>query len=238
MRALLLAGLCALGAAEGNPPLPPQAQGAPLAPEPERVDQLTSEERLQRQLEANVRERDERIQAILRAHTGLRPVASGSLGAGLERPARERQQALEDLRQALDEYLGRTHRGDKDVLDAAGAARQSKQQPPLAAANRIAVAGCLQELASAEGGDERLRALADGLAELDALNNEMPDELRPRAQYLRVWFLAELARSPGEAAERADQAARARAAAADFSGSWPDSELIPAIAALVADLKP
>ena len=70
----------------------------------------------------------------------------------------------------------------------------------------------------------------------DSPRASSPESSRLRADYLKVWFLAELARSPGDVALRADQGARARAAAAEFAGAHPASELRPAVSALVSDL--
>ncbi len=64
----------------------------------------------------------------------------------------------------------------------------------------------------------------------------MDDALRPRAAYLQVWFLSECARAEADPAAKADHAARARSIASGFAGSFPQSELAPAVAALVADL--
>lgn len=235
---LLAAALCAgaLAAAEaGLPAQQPQPRSAPLAPA-QLDDQPAEGNRLLRELERAMRDRDERIQAILRGSEGVRPVAAADLGAGFERPRAERDKALAELRAALDDWLGRTHRSDRDVLDPAGATRQSAQVTPLSAENRIAIAECLRELALQEVPALRERALADGLAEVAALPPEIPEHLRARVGWLNVFFLAELARLPGAAAQRADQAARARAAAEAFPGAHPASELAPAVAALVADL--
>ena len=224
-------------AAEGSDPLAPLPRAAPLVPRSE-ASVLPEEEQILRRLETAARERDERIQAILRAVGGIRPVAAAELGPGLERPRAERDKALSDLREALDGYLGRTHRAESDVLDAHGASREQRQLPPLSAANRVAVAECLRDLAAVDTGPERLRRLDEGLAEIEALPAEVPEELRPRAAYLRVWFLAESARqADGDQALAADRAKRARAAASEFAGTFPGSELVPVVAALVADLR-
>lgn len=235
---LLLAGLLASAAlaAEGSDPLAPLPRAAPLVPRQEATT-LSAEELMLRKLDEAARDRDERIQAILRAAAGIRPVATADLGPGLERPRAERDRALVELRQALDSYLGRTHRAETDVLDASGAVRQARQLPPLSAANRLAVAECLRDLSAEEQGSDRLNRLDAGLAEIEALPAEMPDELRPRAAYLKVWFLAESARTSGsDPALVADRAKRARAAAGEFAGSFPGSELVGVVAALIADL--
>lgn len=225
-----------LAAAEGADPMTPLPRAAPLAPRSEAAA-VSNEELVLRRLDAAARESDERIQTILRAVGGIRPVAAADLGPGLERPRGERDQALADLREALDIYLGRTHRAESDVLDAHGASRQQRQLPPLSAANRVAVAECLRDLAAEEHGADRLRRFDEGLAEIEALPSDVPDELRPRAAYLRVWFLAESARlSQADAALSADRAKRARAAASEFAGTFPASELGPVVLALIADL--
>lgn len=231
---ILLAAV--LAAQEGAPAQPPLPRAAPLAPQQQDEATLSSEDLLLRGLDRAAREREERIQAILRQSDGVRPVAAAALGSGFERPRAERDRALAEMRAALDEWLGRTHRADRDVLDPAGAARQGRQVTPLSAANRIAIAECLRDLALEEVAEGREKRLQEGLAEVAALPPEIPEHLQPRAAWLNVFFLAELARLPGDAALRADQATRARAAAEAFPGAHPASELATAVAALVADL--
>ena len=160
----------------------------------------------------------------------------GELGPALAGPRAERDKALADLRAALDDWLGRTHRGDRDVLDQASAPRQAAQVAPLSAENRVAIAECLRELALDAQGAEREKHLNEGVAEIAALPPDLAESLRPRAAWLNVFFLAEIARLPGEAAQRAEQATRARAAAEAFAGAHPDSELVLVVNALVADL--
>lgn len=239
-RAPAILGLAAVAAllasADGADPLSPLPRSAPLSPRLE-ASSVPEAEQVLRRLDQAARERDERIQAILRAAGGIRPVAVGDLGPGLEKPRGERDKALADLREALDGYLGRTHRAESDVLDPHGATRQQRQLPPLSAANRVAVAECIRDLAAEEAGADRMRRLDEGLAEVEALPAEVPDELRPRAAYLRIWFLAESSRAAGaDRALAADRAARARAAAGDFTGAFAHSELAPAVAALITDL--
>jgi len=231
-------GLSAVEDDSGAAAQDPLPRSAPMAPELQDDSKLSEEDRLLRRLELEQRQRDERIQAILRTASGVRPVAAADLGSGFERPRAERDQALSDLRSALDDWLGRTHRADKDVLDPAGQARQAAQLTPLSVENRISIAECLRELALAENAGVREQCLNEGLAEVATLPPEIPVHMRSRAAWLNVFFLAELARLPGDAATRADQAGRARAAAEAFPGAHPASELLPAVNALVADLKP
>lgn len=234
---LALAAAAGLVAADaGIPAQPPLPRSAPLAPAAHEDAAPSGEDRLLRDLERATRERDERIQAILRLSEGVRPVAAADLGSGFERPRSERDKALADLRAALDDWLGRTHRSEKDVLDPAGATHQAAQVTPLSAENRVAIAECLRDLALEEAGEARAKRLAEGQAEIAALPPELPEHLRPRAAWLNVFFLAEQARLPGDAAQRADLAVRARAAAEAFPAANPSSELAPAVAALVADL--
>lgn len=220
----------------GIPGLQPLPRGAPLAPAHGDEELGSGGDRVMHDLERAMRDRDERIQAILRLSQGVRPVAAADLGSGFEQPRAERDKALAELRAALDDWLGRTHRSDKDALDPASPARQAAQVTPLTAENRIAIAECLRDLALQEMPALREKRLAEGLREVADLPPEMPEHLRPRAAWLQVFFLAELARLPGDAALRADQAARARAAAESFPAAHPASELAPAVAALVADL--
>ncbi len=222
--------------ADGVGPQDPLPRTAPLAPQQQDPAAMSSEDRLLRELDRAQREREEAIQGILRAAKGIRPVATAELGVGFERPRAERDQALAELRAALDDWLGRTHRGDRDVLDKASAARQAVQVSPLSAENHVSIAECLRDLALEEHGAERERRLGEGLAEITALPPELAELLRPRAAWLNIFFLAELARLPGDAAVRADQATRARAAAETFPGDFPSSELALVVGALVADL--
>ena len=233
LAALASACLAAEGGAAAQPPLP---RSAPLAPVNTDVNLLDAEDRLLRDLELSARQRDERIQAILRTSSGARPIAAADLGSGLERPRSERDKALGDLREALQEWLGRTHRSDKDMLDPASPTRQAAQASPLSAENRIAIAECLRDLALESEPIDREQRLNEGLAEVEAMPNEMSEILRSRAAWLRVFFLAELARLPGDPAKRAEQATLARATAEGFAGSFPASELALAVAGLVADL--
>lgn len=231
----LICCAAALAAADGADPQAPLPRSSPLAPVQQDAS-MTNEDRLLRDLDRAQRSREERIQSILRAASGVRPVATADLGAGLERPRAERDKALTELRAALEDWLGRTHRTDRDVLDPASAARQSAQVSPLSAENRIAIAECMRDLALEEHAADRRRWLGEGLAEVMALPPELPELLRPRAAWLNIFFLAELARLPGDAATRSDLATRARAAAEAFPGSFPNSELVNVVAALVVDL--
>jgi len=122
------------------------------------------------------------------------------------------------------------------MLDPASPTRQAAQASPLSAENRIAIAECLRDLALEAEPIDRELSLGEGLKEVEAMPAEMSDVLRSRAAWLRVFFLAELARLPGDPAKRAEQAGLARAAAEGFPGSFPASELAPAVAGLVADL--
>lgn len=232
---LAFASSCLAAADQGAGALAPLPRASPLAPGGE-TNPANDEDRLLHALDRGARERDERIQSILRTTPGVRPIATGELGPGLAQPLADRNQALADLRGALDEYLGKTHRSDPDALDAHGAVRQGQQAMALSAANEIAIVECIQALAGQERGEERRRRLDQGLKELAGLPAEMDDALRPRAAYLQVWFLSECARAEADPAARADHAARARNLAAGFAGSFPQSELAPAVAALVADL--
>jgi hypothetical protein len=228
---------CTLARAEdGVPSQLPLPRSAPLAPVQMDDTPADQGDRILRDLDRATRDRDERIQAILRMSEGIRPGAVADLGRGFERPRAERDKALVDLRAALDDWLGRTHRSDKDVLDPATATRQAAQVTPLSAENQIAIAECLRDLALEEIPELRENRLAEGLKEISALPPEIPEYLRPRAAWLNVFFLAELARLPGDTAQRADLAARARAAAEVFPAAYPSSELTPAVTALVADL--
>jgi hypothetical protein len=237
MRLAILAALAAaLTALDAADPRDPLARSAPLAPSAAQEAPSDPDERSLRDMERAVRDREARIQEILRRSEGIRPVAAADLGPGLGRPRAERDAALAELRGALAEWLGRTHRADRDLLDAAGPARQTAQVPGISAENRLAIAECLRELALDERVADRDRLLGEGLAELDQLPSELAEHQRPRAAWLRVFFLAEQARTAGDPAAKADLVGRARAAAEAFAAAHADSDLAPAVAALAAGL--
>lgn len=234
--AMLLAACAATAAEGGLPGAGPLPRAAPQAPG-ESTQPDGGEDDLSLRLDREMRLREERIQAILRAGGSVRPVAPGELGPGLEQPRVERERALAELKAAVDEWLGRTHSSGRDVLDAGSPPRQAVQVSPLTAANRLGAAECLRDLALAETvAAVRTALIEEGLAELATLPPELPAELQPRRAWLEIFFLAESARTTGDAAARADRAARARAAAAAFPTAHPDSDLAPAVAALVAGL--
>ncbi|MDW8373262.1 MAG: hypothetical protein RMM29_06405 [Planctomycetota bacterium] len=219
-------------AAGPQPPLPRQA---PLPPA--LGDATAGEDRLLAALDRASRQREERIQAVLRTTPGVRPAVAVVALAELAAPRRERDRALVELQQAADEWLQRTHRQERDLLDRATPPQQRGQAIELQIASRIAIVECLRDLALAENDRTAKRQiLAEALAELAALPREPPAHLRPRIAWLTVFFHAESALMADDTASAADHAARARAAAQAFSEQFPASELLPAVRAMVADL--
>lgn len=238
MRAILAALLAAAAVSgEGSPALPPLPRAAPLAPAPGGDSGASEEERQLHALERALRQREERIQALLRSVPGVRPAAAVAGAAELAQPRRERDRALAELQQAVGEWLARTQRREQDALDIASPARQATQALELDAGSRVAIAECWRELALAEEDPAaRRQALDEGLQELAALPDAVPPHLQPRVAWLAVFFHAERAQLAEDAAHAADHAARARAAAQAFAERFPASELLPAVRAMVADL--
>lgn len=244
--ALLLA-LSAVAAAEhpvapagaaGAAPLDPAPRTSPVAPQPEDESRLDPQKRLQRRLERLLREHEERIREL---------TASGVAGTvhdpqgdpALEEPLRSRDQALRELRKALQAHVERTPAPRRDELDRPS----SRTLPgggsdPILARNRLAVAECLRDLAAAPEGTDR--DVEDGLAAIAALDTARLSEAeRALAAYLQVWFLAERARrlpadAPAEARRKAVE--EARAARASLAAQHPASELTLTAEALVAGL--
>lgn len=220
---------------QGVPTLPPTPRTTPMVPGGRNETALSPATRLQRRLEQLVREREERISALISAGTQ----ASGPArleDPALEEPLRAREGAWKELRQALADFVGRNPTARKDLL-----ATRPRQDPalaqPLGAQNRLAVAECYKDLAS--GSEGTLKDVDDGLATLADLDRSALAEAdRILAAYLLVWFHAERTRllPAGEAEGRRRSTAAAASALAELRALAPEGELALAAGALVSSL--
>lgn len=230
MRALPLVLLAcvplALTAAEdGVPTLPPAPRTAPVPPNPDGEVGLSEDERLQRRLDRLVRDRD---QVIGDKHQAGAPAALPSLDPAdpaWTKPIQEHGAARRDLRQALIDYIERTPHDRMDVLDRGARRAQLALAGPLVAANQLSIAECWKDLAAAPTGTRQ--EVAEGLAALDQIDaTKLSDDDRPRALYLRLWFLCEDIRKASHPADaRAAALAKARTVQAELTSSFPASEL-------------
>lgn len=248
MIARLLAALfacgCTLAASEhgappaGAAPLDPAPRTSPSAPLPEDESRLDPQKRLQRRLERLLREHEERIRVL--SASGVPGTVRDPIGdPAMEEPLRGRDQALRELRKALQAHVERTPAPRRDELDhPSSRALPGSGADPISARNRLAVAECLRDLAAAPEGVSQ--DVEDGIAALGGLDSARLSETeRALAAYLQVWFLAERARRlPVDAApERRRKAVdEARAARAALVAQHPASELALTADALVAGL--
>lgn len=219
---------------ETSPALDPAPRVQPLVPTVDDPTTMTPANRLQRRLETLVRERDQRIRELLLQRDGLRPATGAPSDPALAPPLRDRDQAHQDLRRALEAYDERTVSRQLDVLDATRPQAQAIQRSILAATNQLRIAECYHDLA-ATGTPES----ADLVAGLKALNLiEIPDlsDGDPvRFRYLHAWFLIAQARQ-ASGDERAKTTAAATAAVERLAQDHPTSELTAAARGLLAGL--
>ncbi len=233
---LTLVAACSLLAEDGLATLPPAPRTVPVPPIPDAEVTLPEDERLQRRLDRLVRERDLVIgQRQQRGAAAVPPLPDGTDPAFV-RPVKEHASARRELRQALIDYIERTPHDRIDVLDRGARRAQLALAGPLVAANHLAVAECWKDLASAQGGTRA--EVAEGLASLDALDGtKLPEDDRPRALYLRLWFLCEDIRKAAHPPEaRAQALAKARNIQAELAAAFPASELSLTSEALFAAL--
>jgi hypothetical protein len=222
----------------GLPALGPVPHSTPLAPPSENETTLSPDQRLQRQLHEEMRERDRMIEALkLQTDSLSQPGASAAnpvISAKLEQPRKDRDQAWDELQRSLHAFDDSSVHAKHDVLDAVRPAGQLAQIGPLSSVNQLRVATCYQELASSPNA-----APADvsaGFAVLDQLNpSDLPESERTRYQYLRVWFLAEQART-SSGAPRAKLVKAARAALQVLQQMGSASELATTASSLLIDL--
>jgi len=231
---LLLAGFCAAFAGEVSPGLDPAPRIQPLIPTVDDPATMTPADRLQRRLESLVRERDQRIRDLLLQREGLRPATGAPSAPALAPPLRERDQARQDLRRALEAYDERTVSRQMDVLDATRPQAQAVQRSTLAATNQLRIAECYHDLAATvtpETADLAAGITALNLIELADLSDGDPVRFR----YLHAWFLIEQARQ-ASGAERSKITTAASAAVERLAQDHPTSELVAAARGLLAGL--
>lgn len=240
----LLACALPLAAAErgttpaGAAPLDPAPRISPSVPQPEDESRLDPQKRLQRRLERLLREHEERIREL--TASGVPGTVRDPIGdPALEEPLRGRDQALRELRKALQAHVERTPAPRRDELDhPSSRTLPGSGADPIAARNRLAVAECLRDLASAPEGTTQ--DVEDGITALTGLDTARLSETeRALGAYLQVWFLAERARRlPATAApERRRKAVEdALAARSALAAQHPASELALTADALVAGL--
>jgi hypothetical protein len=223
--ALLLAAVPAFAADDGLPTLPPTPRTVPVPPIPDAEVGLPEDERLQRRLDRLVRDRDQVIGVLHQAGEAVPVPTPDPADPAVAKPLKEHAAARRELRQALVDYIERTPKEKIDPLDRGARRAQLALAGPLVAANYLAVAECWKDLASAPSGTRQ--QIAEGLASLDSVDpTKLPDGDRPRALYLRLWFLCEDIRKAALAGEARTQAiAKARTVQAELTGTFPVSEL-------------
>ncbi len=220
--------------AEVSPGLAPAPHVEPLVPTVDDPATLTPADRLQRRLESLIRQRDQRIRDLLLTRENLRPATGAPTDPALTEPTREREQARQDLRRALEAYDERASSTRTDVLDATRPLAQAVQRSTLAATNQLRIAECYHDLAT--GGTPSPGDLAAGLKALELVEiADLGDGEPVRLRYLHAWFLIEQTRqASGEA--RATKLASATAAVERLAQEHPTSELVTAARSLLAGL--
>jgi len=233
---LLILLFCAASVHAGDvsPSLDPAPRVHPLVPTVADPATLTAGDRLQNRLESLVRERDQRIRDLLLQRHDLRPASGAPGNPALAQPAREREQAHQDLRRALESYDERVVGRRQDVLDATRPAAQAVQRSTLAATNQLRVAECYHDLAAS--GTPEAVDLAAGTMALSLIEvADLGDGDVVRLHYLRAWFLIEQARqATGDT--RAKLTAEASRAVDRLAQDHPASELVSAARGLLAGL--
>jgi len=229
-----LAGTMAGAAEPGVPALDPLPHASPLVPLPDNPAELTPEQRLQRQLDQQIRDAERKIEALHQKYGDLHEDRALPIDGKLDAPRKERDQAWNDLQRSLHLFDDQAAHGKHDVLDTGRPAAQAAQAGPLSAINQLRIAACYQELAA--GTQTSPGDLQGGAMVLDHLDpGDLPDSERPRFYYLRVWFLAEQARR-GEGDERSQQLKAAKAALLALQQLHSDTELTAAAATLLIGL--
>ncbi|HEX3133562.1 MAG TPA: hypothetical protein VHX44_08255 [Planctomycetota bacterium] len=222
---ILLVGLTtSASSVEVSPGLDPAPRVQPLVPQVDDPATLTPADRLQRKLESLVRDHDQRIRDLLLQRQDLRPATGSPGNPALAQPAREREQAHQDLRRALESYDERVVGRRQDVLDATRPAAQAMQRSTLAATNQLRMAECYHDLAASDTPDAA--DLAAGMKALGLVEvADLGDGEAVRLNYLRAWFLIEQARqATGDA--RAKLTAQASTAVDRLAQDFPTSELV------------
>jgi hypothetical protein len=231
---LLSAVIGVVFAGEVSPALDPAPRVQPLVPTIADPATMTPADRLQRRLESLVRERDQRIRDLLLQRDGLRPASGAPSDPALAPPLRERDQARQDLRRALEAYDERTVSRQQDVLDATRPLAQAVQRSTLAATNQLRIAECYHDLAAL--GTPEIADLIAGRKALELIElADLSDGDPVRYRYLHAWFLIEQTRQAGRE-ERAKLMAEASAAVDRLAQEHPTSELVSAARGLLAGL--
>jgi hypothetical protein len=221
-------------AAEVSPPLAPTPRVEPLVPTVDDPATLTPADRLQRRLESLVRERDQKIRDLLLQRDGLRPATAAPSDPQLAQPLRERNQARDDLRRALESFDERTVVRRQDVLDATRPQAQAVQRSTLAATNQVRIAECYHDLAAT--GTPTAEDLAAGLAALALVEvADLGDGDAVRLRYLHAWFLIEQTRQ-ARGDVRVKRLGEATAAVERLAQEHPGSDLVNAARSLLAGL--
>jgi hypothetical protein len=230
MRYISMLALCvsccwlALAAGEGGAPtLDPIPQIAPLVPKIANFDSLSPAERLQRELESLVRDRDSRIRSLLDQRGDLRPANATLQHPTLGEPFNDRNQARDDLRRALETYDERSTSRKLDTLDANRPIEQALQRSTLAATNQLRIAECYYDLSLTS--TPQAKDLAAGLAAIDLIDTaELEDGDPVRYRYLRAWFLMEQTRM-ANGDTRSSLLKEATSAVDRLIADYPHSEL-------------
>ncbi len=207
----------------GSPTLDPLPQIAPLVPTIANLDSLSPAERLQRELESLVRDRDSRIRSLKDERGDLRPADTTLQHATLSEPFRDRNQARDDLRRALEMYDERSSSRKPDTLEANRPIEQALQRSTLAATNQLRIAECYYDLSLTA--TPQVKDLSAGLAALELIDiTELNDGDPVRLRYLRAWFLIEQTRITTTDA-KATLLTEATTAVDRLAADFPTSEL-------------
>lgn len=231
---LMLVCSATVPAVDVSPGLAPAPRVQPLVPQVDDPATLTPADRLQRKLESLVRERDQRIRDLLLLRQDLRPTTGSPGDPALAQPAREREQARQDLRRALESYDERVVGRQLDVLDATRPAAQAVQRSTLAATNQLRIAECYHDLAAS--GAPEPADLAAGMKALALVElADLGEGEVVRLHYLRVWFLIEQARQ-ASGDQRTKLTVEASTAVDRLAQDYPTSELVPTARGLLNGL--
>ena len=224
---LLLLAIATLPALEdGSPPLPPQPRTTPGTPALEKAD-ANAEDQLQRRIDREVHNRDQAISVLMQAGTAANVPEPDAKDPQFAEPMKAAKAARRDLKIALEDYVSRTPRVQKDVLDRGERRTQAGLAAPLEAQNLLAIAECYKDLASGpQGTAQDVTDGQESLAKLDLAR--LPDGDRPRAVYLRLWFqLEKLRKAPADlpVTDRRKWMTEARAIQNELTSQFPASEL-------------
>jgi hypothetical protein len=236
--------------ADTAPALDPQPRTVPAPPGVVSASAARSTtDALLERIERAVIERDRGIstavqQGIVAPASGATPdEIPGAPPAESETLLKEHADARRVLRSALEQAVSRGIRPASDVLDRGSPRAKAAQVGPLQAANRLAIAECWKDLATApDGSSTGMGDLDQGLAALGSIDPIALDAAQQiRRSYLTLWFRTEyLRRLPGDApaADKTRLLAEARTAQQELAASAPGSPLAAAGEALFIGLVP